>query len=113
MGNAGLAVVDCERSRLMSGFWKGVSGIASVFTELTAGDHYRKGFEDARSGVGKDPDHVSRSSRRRRKPDVEMGKALDPWIEAYEQGYSDGLEREEMEIRRDRARRPTYGRWEY
>ncbi|QRF67264.1 hypothetical protein [Ponticoccus alexandrii] len=89
----------------MASIWDITSGLGKIAARKAAGDYYQQGFNDARAGKGKSPKHIENVSMRAAYPDTKNGQVYDILIDAYEQGYRDGIEREEMEVRRDQWRR--------
>lgn len=74
-----------------------VGGGLSLVAREKAGEAYRKGFEDARRGNGKDPSVIKMKAILKRSRVAAFSEAEETIIEAYEEGYKDGIDRERLD----------------
>ncbi len=82
----------------MAGFWDFTGRVTQLAVTAQAGDMYKQGFNDARAGTGKSQDVVKNKIRCEREKNLEWKRAYQILITSYEDGYRDGLEREQMEL---------------
>ena len=72
---------------------------------LKSGDYYQKGYDDARAGRAKDRQIIMlKSYRNIPGRDEGMNEFNDALVLSYEDGYRDGMAREEIEARREQWR---------
>lgn len=69
----------------------------SFAAQQKAGEAYRKGFEDAKNGQGKDPNVIRLKTLNKRRPVATFREAEETLIEAYEEGYRDGIDRDRID----------------
>lgn len=87
------------------GLGKIIGRVAATVGRMKSGDYYKMGFDDARAGRGKDRQIIMlKSYRNIPGRDEGMNQFNDALVGAYEDGYRDGMAREEIEARREQWR---------
>ena len=99
----GYGVSDARE--LSMGLGKIIGRVAATVGRMKSGDYYKMGFDDARAGRGKDRQIIMlKSYRNIPGRDEGMNQFNDALVGAYEDGYRDGMAREEIEARREQWR---------